>query len=198
MKARQSHPDRHPDDPEAHSKFQKIGEAYQILSDPKLRANYDAAGRDGVEGVPKLDSATLFAMIFGSEKFEPIVGCSYTVLLQNYGRLRVNYVIGELKVASAMQATENGAETTPFANKLQLFKQKKREIQCALNLVQKIQPYVDSNGDQNSFAELLMNEVKELSASPFGSTLVTTIGNKLHAFTHQLTNLLTLSQVNAM
>jgi len=75
-----------------------------------------------------------------------------------------------------MQAAESSMEASPFANKLQAFKQKKREIQCALNLVQKIQPYVDSNGDQNSFVQSLMNEVKELSASPFGSTLVTTIG----------------------
>jgi hypothetical protein len=75
-----------------------------------------------------------------------------------------------------MQAVEASEETSPFASKLQAFKQKKREIQCALNLVQKIQPYVDSNGDQNAFVASLMNEVKELSASPFGSTLVTTIG----------------------
>jgi curved DNA-binding protein CbpA len=46
----------------------------QVLSDEKLRANYDMRGRDGVAGSPKMDSATLFAMIFGSEKFEPLVG----------------------------------------------------------------------------------------------------------------------------
>ncbi len=30
LKARQNHPDRHRDDPDAHAKFQKIGEAYQV------------------------------------------------------------------------------------------------------------------------------------------------------------------------
>ena len=74
LKARLSHPDRNPGDPEAHQKFQKIGEAYQVLSDEQLRANYDNRGKDGVEGAPKMDSAAMFAMIFGSEKFEPIVG----------------------------------------------------------------------------------------------------------------------------
>ena len=48
LKAKQNHPDRHPDDPDAHAKFQKIGEAYQVLSDEKLRANYDTGGKDGV------------------------------------------------------------------------------------------------------------------------------------------------------
>ena len=44
VKARLSHPDRNPGDPEAHTKFQKIGEAYQILSDDRLRSAYDSRG----------------------------------------------------------------------------------------------------------------------------------------------------------
>jgi len=46
----------------------------QILSDEALRANYDASGKDSVESAPKVDPSTLFAMIFGSEKFVPLVG----------------------------------------------------------------------------------------------------------------------------
>jgi len=29
---------------------------------------------DGIEGIPQGDSGALFAMIFGSEKFEPLLG----------------------------------------------------------------------------------------------------------------------------
>ncbi len=80
VKAKESHPDRHRDDPNAHSKFQKIGEAYQVLSDEKLRANYDREGKDGVEGAPKMDASSMYAMIFGSEKFEPLIGESVSYL----------------------------------------------------------------------------------------------------------------------
>ena len=31
LKAKQSHPDKHRDDPDAQAKFQKIGEAYQVV-----------------------------------------------------------------------------------------------------------------------------------------------------------------------
>jgi molecular chaperone DnaJ len=42
--AAQHHPDRNPNDPEAHARFKEINAAYQVLSDPNKRAAYDRYG----------------------------------------------------------------------------------------------------------------------------------------------------------
>jgi curved DNA-binding protein len=44
--ARQHHPDLNPNDKEAHKKFQRINEAYEVLGDPEKRTRYDQYGKD--------------------------------------------------------------------------------------------------------------------------------------------------------
>lgn len=43
------HPDKNPNDEEAHHKFIEIGEAYEVLSDPEKRAVFDKYGADGLK-----------------------------------------------------------------------------------------------------------------------------------------------------
>lgn len=149
MKAKQCHPDKHPDDPEAAKKFQKIGEAYQVLSDDKLRQRYDEHGKDGVDETPKMDPGALYAMIFGSEKFEPL--------------------IGELSLAAHMNGDDDDVHP-----KLKEFKQKQREVRCAVNLAEKLQIYLD-NGEEE-FTRQATEEANELGQSAFGGTLLNVIG----------------------
>lgn len=69
------HPDKNPNDPTAHEKFQNIGEAYQVLSDTDLRKAYDKFGKDHAkpqEGFA--DPAEFFSSIFGGEAFVDWIG----------------------------------------------------------------------------------------------------------------------------
>ena len=49
QKAKQYHPDLHPNDKDAEAKFKEAGEAYEVLSDSQKRARYDQFGHAGVD-----------------------------------------------------------------------------------------------------------------------------------------------------
>jgi len=162
VKARKLHPDKNPDDENAHSRFQEVGAAYQVLSDPVLRERYDKHGKDGVEDVPVMDSSAFFMMIFGSDKFEFYVGELRLAMMMSKG------MEGGLDDEGALQAL---FENDPAIE----FRQKQREVQCAVNLAKVLQTYADAP-DSDKFITEVEKEATELSASEFGGTLLSVIG----------------------
>lgn len=128
--AKRLHPDTglEPSD----KKFVALGEAYQVLSDPSLRSKYDRYGRKAIENAQLMDTGALFSLIFGSAGFEKYVG--------------------ELHLVSMLSEAKPGNEdfdklAKSFCdhdqNLLTKFHQLQREVQCAENLRNRIQPFVD-------------------------------------------------------
>jgi molecular chaperone DnaJ len=80
--AMQYHPDRNPNNKEAEEKFKEAAEAYEVLSDPDKRAQYDrfghaaaGAGRGGYGGSMNMeDIFSNFGDIFGEDIFGSFFG----------------------------------------------------------------------------------------------------------------------------
>ena len=79
--ARELHPDTNTEDPRAEDKFKEAAEAYEILSDPDRRRQYDAYGHEGLRSggyAPNFEGfgsvSDLFSAFFGSGGFDSAFG----------------------------------------------------------------------------------------------------------------------------
>lgn len=63
--AKELHPDKNSDDPNASEKFQDLGAAYEVLSDADKRKKYDQCGEECVKKEGMMDGFDPFASFFG-------------------------------------------------------------------------------------------------------------------------------------
>lgn len=67
--AKELHPDKNKNDPEASQKFQDLGAAYEVLSDDDKRATYDKCGEDCLKKDGMMNNHDPFASFFGDFDF---------------------------------------------------------------------------------------------------------------------------------
>lgn len=155
LKARQVHPDKNLNDPQAAERFQALGEAYQILSDPVQRDAYDRHGKNCVSRETMLDPTAVFALLFGSELFEDYIG---------------HLAVASMASSELTSANDNSEEVH---NRLKVV-QREREEKLARTLKNLLYQYV--RGDKEGFLQHAESEAERLSRAAFGADILHTIG----------------------
>ncbi|KAH8066979.1 hypothetical protein JL721_7974 [Aureococcus anophagefferens] len=172
--ARGCHPDKCGDDPTAHAKFQAVSHAYQVLSDPQLRAAYD---RDGASATAEVgfqyDAAVFFAALFGSQRFEAYVG--ELALAQISSTLTKRGGAAEAASKAIVTSEETGervadgelggaiAQGLAEVRGQHGVKQRGREVGLATTLAAALEPFV--KGDAAAFDAWCAAEAEELAVA---------------------------------
>ncbi|SPJ10023.1 DnaJ protein, putative [Plasmodium sp. DRC-Itaito] len=154
------HPDKNENNIEAKIMFQKINEAYQILSDEDLRRKYDEGELDEVNDTFFMDPLIFFMMLFTSEELFDYTG---TLKIATFVGLvlRHNFLVNG--ILTKKNIINKGIEK----------EQKKREVELAILLRERLKPYVDGN---ENWVENMENEIKKLFRSPFSCSILESIG----------------------
>merc|ERR1719389_1435921 len=157
--ARNCHPDKCGDDPDAATAFQKLSHAYQVLSDVLLRAAYDRDGADATQDV-------------GFE-YDPAVFVGELALAQISATLTKRGGAADAAARAMRQNRQSQQVDDEMSKAIGLglkevrshgdVKQRGREVALATTLAASLQSFVD--GDESAFSAWCVNEAHDLAVA---------------------------------
>jgi curved DNA-binding protein CbpA len=175
--ARLVHPDKNPNDPDAAQKFQTLGHAYQVLSNEDSRAVYDKKGKSSTTDqemkFSDIDPTMFFAVMFGTDSVRFYIGelgisSHADSLMKKFDNVEGQEVDPEASAESAARRSEHAH-----------IKQRKREVESAINIRELISAFVDGSQDEAEFTALVQGEAANITKSAFGDVFCTAIGYAL-------------------
>ncbi|KAJ1645663.1 DnaJ-like protein [Coemansia erecta] len=193
------HPDKNPSE-EAEEKFKQISEAYQVLSDPKLRSQYNELGAEKNRvDASMVDPTAFFNQLFGGERFVSMIGeLNIISELSRVAEEAMDEEESGAKDSKAIEGTASSAtEDEKEARKAEK-KRKKDEInkrrqeteernmarvkELSDNLKQKLAIYVENTEAEPAAAMAaweaqIKAEAEDLKVESLGVELLHTIGN---------------------
>ncbi|KAI9309130.1 X-domain of DnaJ-containing-domain-containing protein [Cunninghamella echinulata] len=169
------HPDKNQSEG-AEEKFKEISEAYQVLSDPQLRAYYNKYGKDK-ELAPEggfSDPREFFQQMFGGDAFRSLIG---------------DLAMGELmnenmdEMVSTQEGENNADNAKKQMSKEQMEKMKAAQMERVKKLAEilehKLSIYSESLCDEQAalaFQEQITIEAEKLKGESYGLELLHAIG----------------------
>lgn len=179
--ARKCHPDKNPDDPKAHERFQELGHAYQVLSNPEKRAAYDRDGKSentAGDNMEEVDPFVFFNVMFGSGLVEPYIGELWIAstsdsVMKDGSSLNEE----ELEAMDPEQREEFLHEHMSAVQQKNDLKQKLRQVKCAQNLRKRIADFDEANPD--AFIQSAREEAVQIAQGAYGALYLKTIGFSL-------------------
>eukprot|EP00545_Synedropsis_sp_CCMP1620_P000426 CAMPEP_0119006830 /NCGR_PEP_ID=MMETSP1176-20130426/2567_1 /TAXON_ID=265551 /ORGANISM="Synedropsis recta cf, Strain CCMP1620" /LENGTH=543 /DNA_ID=CAMNT_0006958835 /DNA_START=16 /DNA_END=1647 /DNA_ORIENTATION=+ len=183
--ARKVHPDKNPDDPDAATKFQTLGQAYQILSNEQSRAAYDKSGKsendNGDENMQNVDPFVFFNVMFGSNLVEPYIG---ELWIADTADSLMKSSTGDNGLSPEQMETMSEEEQHLLMQeqmkKMSVesdLKQRKRQVKCAQFLRTRIGAYDPTDAaKKQAFIQSCQNEAVEIAKGAYGDLYCITIG----------------------
>ncbi|KAI8367286.1 X-domain of DnaJ-containing-domain-containing protein [Blakeslea trispora] len=173
------HPDKNPNDPTAEEKFKKISEAYQVLSDPELRKQYNEFGEQNGPDGGFMDPEAFFKQAFGGDRFVDIIG-EMSIGKEMRDALETHEAEEGSEESKTLSVKEK-AEREENKRKIRAEAKEKRVAALVAKLVNKLSLYTELNDIPEeartaAFSNIIQIEAEDLKRESHGVELLNAIG----------------------